>query len=261
MRLNCEERGLYREMLDYCTFEGSLPDDQALLQKIASVTPEEFSRSWPAVSKCFPVAKDGRLHNSKVERVLSKISAYRKQRQEAGRKGGQSRLAHAKHVLSEVEDTGLSESLTYAKPLLVVEEGTCKVRVPSVEGGRGNRSLADEFHRWFAQYPKQVKMETAARSWLHLVDRGEITEETLPEVFAGLERWKGSKSWAAKDGEYIQDPATFLTGNDKQDGRMWKDHPPQTDAARTDGKKSSLGIDPSVEWVPPDWMVADAGGQ
>jgi hypothetical protein len=97
-------------------------------------------------------------------------------------------------------------------------------------------------------------VDTAAQSWLSLIDLGEITEATLPEVFSGLQRWKNSRSWADEDGRFVPAPSVFLTGNERHTGRMWKDQPPasaEAKATRKISKRSGDGIDPAAEWIPP----------
>jgi len=111
----------------------------------------------------------------------------------------------------------------------------------------------EAFEPWVAGYPNAVRVDTALQSWLSLIDLGEITEETLPEVFAGLQRWKESAKWAEDDGKWIPAPSVFLTGSDKHVGRLWKDHPPasaETKANRKSAKRSRDGADPNAEWIP-----------
>ena len=102
-------------------------------------------------------------------------------------------------------------------------------------------------------------MDTAARSWLSLIDIGEITCANVAEVFAGTERWKQSAEWAREDGKYIPAPAVFLAGNERHTGRMWKDHPPASAEAKVTkrgAQRSSDGVDPNAEWVAP-WKKGD----
>jgi hypothetical protein len=114
--------------------------------------------------------------------------------------------------------------------------------------------LLEAFERWIAEYPNAVRVDTALQSWISLIALGEITEETLPDVFAGLRRWKKSRAWAEEDGKYIPAPNVFLTGNDRHKGRLWKDQPPESTeakAAERSAKRSSDGTDPNAEWIAP----------
>lgn len=106
------------------------------------------------------------------------------------------------------------------------------------------------FHGWFATYPKPVRKTAAREAWRRLVDAGEITIASVPDVIAGTDRWRTSKEWGKEDGEYIPDASTFLTGNQKHSGRLWKEHPPQILSAER--KPSTAGVDPEAEWVEPE---------
>ena len=87
------------------------------------------------------------------------------------------------------------------------------------------KQLSDRFHEWIEEYPNPTKIETAARAWINLIDRGEIHEGNIEEVFEGLRRYKQSAVWAKENGKWICEPTTFLIGNEKHGGRMWMDRP------------------------------------
>lgn len=90
IELNLEERGLYRELLDFHYSQGSLPDDDRKLLAIVGCTEKEFNRAWPAVRPHF-VARDGRLEHPKVLQVLETLEGYREQRRQAGKLSGERR--------------------------------------------------------------------------------------------------------------------------------------------------------------------------
>lgn len=66
LTMTAEQRDVYRNLLDMCWRDGSLPTDEKALRKMALAEPDEWKRSWPIVSKQF-VERDGRLFQSKVE--------------------------------------------------------------------------------------------------------------------------------------------------------------------------------------------------
>ncbi len=88
--LTLEERGLYRELLDSCYIERSLPTDERLLARIANCSDEEFKRCWPRVKPLFNES-NGRLTHFKVDEVIEKLDGYHEQRKQAGRKSGERR--------------------------------------------------------------------------------------------------------------------------------------------------------------------------
>lgn len=86
-RLTAAARGIYRELLDQCWIEGSLPCDLRSLQSICGATNKEFKSAWPQIEPCFKLIGD-RLHQRTVDEnrpgQVAKIAA----RREAGTRGG-----------------------------------------------------------------------------------------------------------------------------------------------------------------------------
>lgn len=64
--MTAEQRGIYRDLLDFCWRDGSLPVDESSLQRIAAASDKEWRRSWPGVRQKF-VEREGRLWNPKVD--------------------------------------------------------------------------------------------------------------------------------------------------------------------------------------------------
>ena len=88
--MTMEERGLYRELLDRAWLrEAVLPADAERLRKLADATPEEWARSWPAVSIHFERVDGGLCNRAQAElyRVAAQTHSKRK---EAGQRGGAS---------------------------------------------------------------------------------------------------------------------------------------------------------------------------
>jgi len=143
--------------------------------------------------------------------------------------------------------TVLAQDKNSASPSLTLSSLTLS---SSSHGNPERNAALAAFHGWFADYPKPVRKTAASESWRRLVDAGEITIASVPDVIAGTKRWESSKEWTKDGGEYIPDPCTFLTGNQKHGGRLWKEYPPQVPS--DERPPSSDGIDPYAEWVPPE---------
>lgn len=90
INLNLEERALYRELLDFCYIERSLPTNERALARIANCSDDEFGRAWPNVQLLFNRRND-RYHHEKVDQVLAKLDGYREQKSIAGRASGERR--------------------------------------------------------------------------------------------------------------------------------------------------------------------------
>ncbi len=87
-RMTVTERGIYRELLDECWCEGSLPPEPSALAEIARCTLPEMEAAWPALASCFVPRPDGRLVNTKIATVLMAQREAYERRTNAGRKAG-----------------------------------------------------------------------------------------------------------------------------------------------------------------------------
>src|SRR5262245_57723267 len=74
MLLDSSGRGIYRDLLDYCYKDGSIPSDLGLLALKASVSKEEMERVWPSISKHF---FSSRKQTSRLENHAANL--FRKQ--------------------------------------------------------------------------------------------------------------------------------------------------------------------------------------
>ncbi|MGC4052912.1 MAG: DUF1376 domain-containing protein [Paludibaculum sp.] len=186
LAMNCEERGLYWELLHYCWWEGSLPTDLNALRVIAGVTEREFKRSWP---KCKPhfSQKDGRYHHAKVDAGRPKLEQWRESRREAGRSGGKAKAiakadatANAKHEgvaqpkppsssssssSSSVSSSTSDSSATHARP------STDPLTLDEWKGF----SLDDGFEEFKAVYPA------------HRLSRVSLCQRLFCDAFLGIQ--------------------------------------------------------------------------
>lgn len=128
-RMTLSQKGLYRELLDYCYLEGSIPDDRRLLLKIAGCNMEAEAEHCVSTGEALPEhslrtarARLGhdlstvlalfehnvsthRFHHSKVEEVRTKVLSYHEQKRHAGAKSGQARRERSLNGRSEVVRT------------------------------------------------------------------------------------------------------------------------------------------------------------
>jgi uncharacterized protein YdaU (DUF1376 family) len=105
MTLSLAARGLYRELLDQCHTEGSLPNDLKILSRIAGCSLKEMRRWWPQVKDAF-VEVDGRLVNPKAFEVREKLVAYHNKKSSSGTAGAKARwLTKAPGVTSNTTAT------------------------------------------------------------------------------------------------------------------------------------------------------------
>ena len=100
-RMTPAERGIYRELLDECWLEGSIPSDPDELCEIAHCTRAELDVAWPAIWKCFSERADGRFVNAKIAAVLLAQAEALARQKDGGRRGGKSTQAKLKAALSQ----------------------------------------------------------------------------------------------------------------------------------------------------------------
>jgi hypothetical protein len=97
-------------------------------------------------------------------------------------------------------------------------------------GNRPNAEVPDNaiysmYQELVARWPEDKRgVDLGAQLWISLVDAGEITEASVGELFAGLERWKESELWRKDNGKYIPALAN-PQGSGWLQKRAWKDHP------------------------------------
>ena len=96
------ERGLYRELLDECWSEGSIPSDTESLADICGCSTEVMASAWQVLSKCF-VAKGKRMVNLRLDSERTEKDSQRVNRQEAGRLGGLAKLNKAKPIVADAK--------------------------------------------------------------------------------------------------------------------------------------------------------------
>ena len=51
--MTAAQRGVYRDALDLCYAEGSIPAAEPTLVRLLAVTPDEFAETWPVVKRKF----------------------------------------------------------------------------------------------------------------------------------------------------------------------------------------------------------------
>jgi uncharacterized protein YdaU (DUF1376 family) len=103
-RLSWQERGIYRELLDECWIEGSIPDDPDKLAEIAGCPRGVMAEAWANLKPMFvPIeGMDGMyLTSRRLETERSEDDAYRVNKSHAGRLGGLAKASRAKQKLAE----------------------------------------------------------------------------------------------------------------------------------------------------------------
>jgi uncharacterized protein YdaU (DUF1376 family) len=125
-RLTWQERGLYRELLDECWIEGSIPDDMDRLAEIAGCPRGVMAEAWANLKAMFKTIDglDGMyLTSRRLELERSDDDAFRVGRAIAGRKGGLAKASRAK--LSLANPSQQLEQLEQSKAVQELHCASC----------------------------------------------------------------------------------------------------------------------------------------
>lgn len=107
LSLTNHEKGLYRELIDECWINGSIPNSPELLCSTLREPLEVVSSIWQKISYKFIACARGRVTSKRLEKDRVRLEAIREKRVAAGQLGG---LAKAKQTPSK------RGSKTLAKP-------------------------------------------------------------------------------------------------------------------------------------------------
>lgn len=116
IKLALSERAIYRELIDYCWSEGSMPNEERTLAVICACDLREFKKAWKAVKPLF-IEQDGRLTHHRVAEGRAKLQSWNESRREAGKKGGLGRaIAQAKIEATANQELKPSTSTSTSVP-------------------------------------------------------------------------------------------------------------------------------------------------
>ena len=224
--LNLAERGLYRELLDYCYLEGSLPSDLGQLGLLCCCTVADFRKAWPAVEPLFE--RDGaRLIHRKVNEVRLKLDSYHEQKRHAGAKSGQARRERSLNGRSNVTRTKAEPSPAPAPAPAPEPAPTPALSAPKSAALVPVR--ANRFAEFIAPWPRVANPDHAARAYLSCIDTN--ADEGL--AFAARDRYLSSDE---VNRGIVMDPAKWLMD---QKSAKWGGKWPAANTRAPNGKVSS----------------------
>lgn len=238
--LTLAERGLLESVARAILLYGPIVDDpQAVAQRIMALPQDyEFVREgWTRVRALLVPREDGRLADPEMDAALADASSRISQARENGKLGGRPRKPSSSDV-----KTGRfpSENRVAKLPLSDQREST---ENPLNPPSSDRSALLAAFEQIAAEYPNCTDRDFACQLWLSYVDRGEITTEMVPEIKAGLQRWKDSELWARDDGKYIAGFGRWLRK------KAWKDNPKASAQAQAAKKSLKSAGDEMPNWM------------
>jgi hypothetical protein len=220
MRLSPLARGVYRELLDHCWKNGSLPKDPEILAGMAAISFKDFRKIWPELFPLF-TEKEGRFHHETVDQKRPQLAEYKEKLSANGRKG-----AMARHM-APPQAPPVAPPLAPLKPGLGPATGPASAlilttynRESTVEVQKQTRAaqtgldLADAFEPIWLAYPAKgrIKRPEAERQfWEWLAPQPEEKQRELIAMLAASIAddgpWVRSQNWV--DG-YIPGLSEFI---------------------------------------------------
>ena len=190
-RMNYIERGLYRELLDECWVEGSIPNDLNILAEICGCPNDVMANAWQVLESCFKLVEDVYI-NEKMESLRTEKDTERLVKALSGKKGGVSKSLNIKEEIIKSKQV-----LASAKQVLASA---------NIEEKRRGE-YTDEFELFWKMYSKPVGKVNAFKEWNKLKPNAEliktITEKakaqaiaiTEPKFRKDAERWIRDRRW------------------------------------------------------------------
>ncbi len=219
IKLSLAERGLYRELLDYCYLEGSVPTDEVQLSRIACCTLGDIHRHLRVVRSLF-YEKAGRLYHAKADEVLLKLERYHEQKKHAGAASGKSRRERALNSRSRYVATEVEPSPSPAPaPSPAPPQSACAPppQVPYVSQPRRalpasklNGHGAEWSAALYARHPKKKDEALVGGALFRVMEEA----ADPPALFAEIDRvhrlWCATFDWSEKNGRFAPVLAAWL---------------------------------------------------
>lgn len=180
--MSFEERGLYLTCLNMAWVNRGLPADEEEIRRLVKASPEEFTRMWPRVSRCFE-ERDGLLVNPRLEKEREYVNTMTERASAAAqaRHRRSSPQAEPKHCSSTAQallkqDASSADALPRAYDSDSVS-GSSSVSSSSVQEIPDNAvkgtvtlkpaRITPRFGEWLAGFRgRKAKPDEAARAWI-----------------------------------------------------------------------------------------------
>lgn len=220
-RMSYVERGIYRELLDECWAEGSIPASIEELAEICGCSKEVMAEAWQVLSNCFtPI--ENRFINDKIESLRTEKDRERLAKSSAGRKGGISKSTGRRGSKATVkQDLASAKQLPEdAKLLSYRREEKRREDIYGQEGPisglkkpQPKAAVLDGFDEFWSRYPRKVSKSEAMKAWAKL----KPDEDLRDRIASAIAKQKESTGWTKDEGRFIPHASTWLNQ------RRWED--------------------------------------
>jgi hypothetical protein len=167
MQLDCAGRSIYRELIDLCYAQGTIPKDPKILMRHCGASQEEWDRTWPLIARHFHQAKHDSeaLSNDQADVFRLNYFKYCAEQREKGKKGGRPKS----NVISKMKTNGLCSGSENEKPDETQPTNvTNEHKLTNVVGGGGEAAqyseMAAAMRTYFPATDDALVVVTAIRS-------------------------------------------------------------------------------------------------
>lgn len=215
--MSLPERGLYRDVLDLCYRDGSVPDDPQLLCRMIGADRREFDAAWPAVRQRL-IECEGGLSHPRVQAELPDLYRLKEVRRQGAAKAARARWDRPASQNDRSDDAQRDAQSNAERNALRNASGNpsrnaernadlCPASASasaSVGGALAPRILEpgkppeEFFEERYRVHPKKGHRQAAERALSQI--EGIDTAEVQRTFAAGHDAWLGSEGWQWKGG-------------------------------------------------------------
>lgn len=187
------EVGIYFRLLMYEWVNGSIPNDNRQMARIAGCDPKTMEKSWVlCTGKKFSQNDSGEWENSRLEQTRKEQQEYREKLANSGRLGGLKTQEKARQESSKASSKRLSENQALQSS-------------SSPSSLKKNKYTVD-FQTFYSSYPRKKAPDAAWRAW----QKRNGDRPPIEKLLNAIEAQKDSEDWKKDGGQYIPYPATWL---------------------------------------------------
>lgn len=236
-------RGIYREMLDTCYAQGSVPSDPEILCRKCACTPAELEARWETIRRHFRQHKKSKnlLTNALADVMRKQFFKFRTEQRRNGARRWDKKEPEKSNGINDSDRLASSEPKNnFRLALAILEEDKNKIRIK--EEKRSNGSLAPDDlasalcgrHRKTGDRTLVEHALADVLSSLPETDPGDLCDFLDRRHVAWCRYWEGN----CEQVKFWPKLSDWLTNGG------WRDLPPDADT----------GPDAPAEWQPPVWM-------
>lgn len=216
------EKGLFIDCLNHAWTNGGLPSDPEEIQRQLKVIPDEFTRYWPRVSRCFHLDENGLLVNGRQESERKKI-AWKSAlaRRSADKMWERKRLDATASKLQTTNGLDANafflhkERSARAYESVFISGKEESVREENHTNGDADFDLASWVDSLYAQHPKKNNLSLVRVACKQILDECMEKHQDPLKAFTAIYEahayWSGTEDWNKEHCRFCPQLANWLT--------------------------------------------------